>query len=244
MQSRVLIVDDDAEMREALEMVFSADGHGCEVAADAFAALTIVDRQAFDVVICDIVMDGMSGLDLLDRVKRSHPALPFIAITGVGGVSQAVDAIKRGAFEYLVKPCGADELRRIVASALAKREDASESARAPPLPATVGKMDLIGAGPAMRKLHTAIDFVARSSAPVLVSGETGAGKELVARAIHARSPRRDRPFITVNTSAIPEDLLEAELFGHVRGAFTGAVQPRRRDVLGPAGEALEGPSVR
>jgi two-component system response regulator HydG len=227
MQSRVLIVDDDAEMRQALEEVFSADGHGCEVAADALTALEFVERQTFDVVVCDVVMEGMSGLELLDRVKRTHPAVPFIVITGAGGVQQAVEAIKRGAFEYLVKPCGADELRRTVASALDKRRHPSESQRISLPPTSVGKPELIGSGLAMRNLQTAIDFVARSSAPVLVTGETGAGKELVARAIHARSDRHPQPFVAVNMSAIPEDLLEAEIFGHVRGAFTGAAQSRK-----------------
>ena len=227
MQSRVLIVDDDAEMRQALEEVFSADGHGCEVAADALTALEIVERQTFDVVVCDVVMEGMSGLELLDRVKRTHPAVPFIVITGAGGVQQAVEAIKRGAFEYLVKPCGADELRRTVASALDERRHPSESQRISLPPTSVGKAELIGSGPAMRNLQTAIDFVARSSAPVLITGETGSGKELVARAIHARSDRHPQPFVAVNMSAIPEDLLEAEIFGHVRGAFTGAAQSRK-----------------
>jgi two-component system response regulator HydG len=223
----MLIVDDDAEMRQALEEVFVADGHGCEVAADAMAALEIVERQTFDVVICDVVMEGMSGLELLDRVKRSHPAVPFIVITGKGGIQQAVEAIKRGAFEYLVKPCAADQLRRTVASALDGRRHPSENMRIAPPPSSAGKPELIGNGPAMRNLQTAIDFVARSSAPVLITGETGAGKELAARAIHARSDRRDHPFIAVNMSAIPQDLLEAEIFGHVRGAFTGAAQARK-----------------
>ncbi len=231
MQSRLLIVDDDAQMRHALEELFSAEGHGCELAADAMAALEIVERQTFDVVICDVVMNGMSGLELLDRVKVTHPAVPFIVITGAGGISQAVDAIKRGAFEYLVKPCGADELRRTVASALDVRRHPSENMRAAAAasapPASVGKPELIGAGPSMRTLQTAIDFVARSSAPVLITGETGAGKELAARAIHSRSSRRGEPFVAVNMSAIPQDLLEAEIFGHVRGAFTGAAQPRK-----------------
>ncbi len=224
----MLIVDDDALMREALGAMFSADdAHDCELAADAIAALGMVDRQTFDVVICDVVMDGMSGLELLDRIKRTHPALPFIVMTGAGGVRQAVDATKRGAFEYVVKPFDADELRKVVASALDGRLHPSEAARMSHPPATVGKAELVGAGPAMRTLHTAIDFVARSSAPVLVTGETGAGKELVARAIHARSARRDRPFVAVNMSAIPHDLLEAEIFGHIRGAFTGAAQARK-----------------
>ena len=224
MQPRVLIVDDDADMREALQLVF--DGQGCAAAADATAALSIVERQTFDAVVCDILMDGMSGLDLLDRVKQTHPALPFIAITGAGGVRQAVDAIKRGAFDYLLKPCDADELRRIVASAVDARRPPGKTPSTQPL-AAVAKPELVGTGPAMRKLLSTIDCVSRSSAPVLVTGETGAGKELVARAIHARSARRDHPFIPVNISAIPKELLEAEIFGYVRGAFTGATYPRK-----------------
>jgi two-component system response regulator HydG len=225
--SRVLIVDDDAEMREALQAVLSADGHVCDLAVDAASAMAAVDRKTFDVVISDVRMDGMNGLELLDRIKRTHPALPFVVITGAGDVPKAVDAVKRGAFDYVLKPCGADELRRIVARALDVRRHPSEDARRSCPPATVGKPELVGTGPAMRTLQTAIDFVARSSAPVLVTGETGAGKELVARAIHARGARHDRPFVAVNMSAIPKDLLEGELFGHVRGAFTGAAQARK-----------------
>jgi two-component system, NtrC family, response regulator HydG len=227
MQSRVLIVDDDAEMREALAHVFSGGGLGCELAGDAIAALEVVDRQIFDAVVCDVVMEGMTGLELLDRVKRTHPALPVILITGKGGVQQAVDAIKRGAFEYMVKPFRGNDLRRVVASAIDERHQPVANARLSQRPFTVGKPEIVGTAPAMRTLQTVIGLVARSSAPVLILGETGAGKELVARAIHDRSARCDRPFVAVNMSAIPEDLLEAELFGHVRGAFTGAAQPRK-----------------
>jgi two-component system response regulator HydG len=227
MQSRVLIVDDDAEMRESLGELFSAAGHGCNLAHDAIAALGLVDSQSFDVVICDVVMDGMGGLEFLDRVRRTHPALPVIVITAGGGVPQAVDAIKRGAFEYVVKPCGADDMCRVVASALQERRQPGDVARISRSSAAPGKAEIVGSGPAMRALQATIDQVARSSAPVLVNGETGVGKELVARAIHARSPRAQQPFIAVNMSAIPQELLEAELFGHVRGAFTGALQPRK-----------------
>jgi two-component system response regulator HydG len=229
-QPRLLIVDDDPEMRDALGSLFAAEGHLCELAADATSALDLVRRQTFDAVVSDILMEGMNGLELLDRIKETHPALPVIVVTGVAGVSQAVDAIKRGAFGYAVKPCNVDELRRTVASALDARLHPSESLRASTAPAaieTAATTALVGAGPAMRKLQTAIDFVARSSAPVLVTGETGVGKELVARAIHARSERRDRPFVAVNTSAIPQELLEGEIFGHVRGGFTGAIQARK-----------------
>jgi two-component system response regulator HydG len=227
MPSHLLIVDDDAEMRGLLGSLFSSDGHACELAADAAAALAIVERQPFDAVICDVLMEGMSGLELLDRVRRTHPALPFIVITGAGGVQQAVDAIKRGAFQYVVKPCDANRLRAIVTEALDGRRKPSASTRIAAPVSRVGDPELVGSGAAMCALRSTIDFVARSSASVLVVGETGVGKELVARAIHARSDRRDRPFVAVNTSAIPNELVEAELFGHVRGGFTGAVQARK-----------------
>ena len=190
MQARMLIVDDDLDMREALDTLFSGEGHACELAADATSALEIVERQTFDVVISDVRMAGMNGLELLDRVKRSHPALPFIIITAAGAIPQAVDAIKRGAFEYVAKPCDSDDLRpdrhRRARGAAAPERDRAGSLAAVRAP---GDLDLVGTGPAMRTLQTTIDFVAQSSAPVLITGETGVGKELVARAIHARSAR-------------------------------------------------------
>jgi two-component system response regulator HydG len=230
MSARVLIVDDDAEMRDSLGMYFTAQGHRCELAANADAALGVVGRLSLDAVICDVKMDGMSGLELLDRVRRTHPALPFVVITGRGEVRDAVDAIKRGAFQYLTKPCNLEMLRTIVADAIEERRrqaDAEGDRRSPYLAPAVPSPRLIGNGPAMRLLQASIELVAASSAPVVVTGETGVGKELVARAIHARGSRRDKPFVAINTSAIPQDLLESEIFGHVRGGFTGAVQSRK-----------------
>jgi two-component system response regulator HydG len=226
-QSRLLIVDDNAEMRDALGGLFTAEGHACHLASGAASALDLVNHQTFDAVVSDILMEGMDGLELLDRIKETHPALPVIVITAAGGVHQAVDAMKRGAYGYAVKPCDVDELRRTVASALDARLHPGEGLRLPRVASSGADMVLVGEGPAMRTLQTAIDFVARSSAPVLVTGETGVGKELVARAIHARSDRANRPFIAVNTSAIPQELLEGEIFGHARGGFTGAVQARK-----------------
>ncbi len=228
--SRVLIVDDDAEMRDALGMYFSSQGHECELAANAAVALGIVERQSLDAVICDVRMDGMNGFELLDRVKRTHPGLPFVFMTGMGRIHDAVDAIKRGAFQYLAKPCDLDELRAIVTGAIEerRRHASGEGERRISLPpAAAPSLELIGNGPAMRALQASIDLVAASSAPVVVTGETGVGKELVARAIHARGDRRGKPFVAVNTAAIPHELLESEIFGHVRGGFTGAVQARK-----------------
>jgi two-component system response regulator HydG len=227
MQARVLIVDDDRDMREALEVSVAADGYDCAVVENAADALAIVERQTFDVIICDVLMDGMSGLDLLDRLKQSHPAVPFIVITGVGGVRQAVDAVRRGAFDYVEKPFDAAMLRHVIAQALDGRRHPIESTRHAANTPSLAAIEIVGVGPSMRAVQTAIDFIARSSAPVLVTGETGSGKEIVARAIHSRSARRDRPFVAVNMSAIPRELMEGEIFGHVRGAFTGAAQARK-----------------
>jgi len=221
-------VDDDAQMRDALGMFFEGHGHDCELAADAAAALGVVERLNVDAVVCDVRMDGMSGFDLLDRVKRTHPALPVVVITAMGEIHDAVDAIKRGAFHYMTKPCDLEELQKTVAAAieLRRRQEGTESVR-PSHPAMTMSMELVGNGPAMRSLQSNIDSVAASSAPVVVTGETGVGKELVARAIHARGARRNKPFVAVNTSAIPQELLEGEVFGHVRGGFTGAIQSRK-----------------
>ena len=187
-------------------MCFAGQGHECELAADAAAALGLVERVSLDAVICDVRMNGMSGLDLLDRVKRTHPALPFVIITGVGGVPGAVDAMKRGAFQYVTKPCDLDELRVIVEGAIDERRRHADAGAERPssFPAGTASQELIGSGPAMRSLRASIHLVAASSAPVVVTGETGVGKELVARAIHAGGSRRSKPFVAVNTSAIPQ----------------------------------------
>jgi two-component system response regulator HydG len=196
---------------------------------DAPSALTLVSQQTFDAVISDVRMEGMDGLELLDSLKVSNPALPVVLLTANGAIDQAVDAIKRGAFGYAVKPVKAGELERVVAQALQARllRGVAPVVRPAARVDVTDETGLVGSGPAMRILQKAIDFVARSSAPVLVTGETGVGKELVARAIHARSARADRPFVAVNTSAIPHELLEGEIFGHARGGFTGAFQARK-----------------
>jgi two-component system response regulator HydG len=225
---RVLIADDDLEAREMLGMVFSGDGQACELVESGSAALECLSQRAFDVLICDVRMNGMSGLELLDRVKGRQPALPVIVITAMGAVHDAVDAVKRGAYQYVTKPLDVDQLRAMVTEAVNARTRSGEvESRGPLSRADAVDCQLVGLGPAMITLQKAITRVAMSSAPVLVTGETGVGKELVARAIHSSSDRRDQPFVAVNTSAVQEDLFESELFGHVRGAFTGAAQHRK-----------------
>ncbi len=238
---RVLIVDDDLETSDQLSALLDRDGYSCERANNGLDALQAVARQPFDIVVSDIRMEGMSGLDLLDRLTKIHPLLPVILCTGFSGIAGAVDATKRGAFQYLVKPYELPELEAIMTSALRERRVAALSAsgeiklslartRGRSLPAHNGMSAppvLLGADPAMRVLQEGIASVAASSAPVLILGESGTGKDLVARAIHAAGARRDHRFVAVNVSAIPEHLLESELFGHVRGAFTGASEARR-----------------
>jgi two-component system response regulator HydG len=227
MRSRVLVVDDDLDTREALGTVFSGEGQSCDVVGSAAAAIELLEQRTFDAVVCDVIMKGMSGLELLDRVRELRPLVPVILITGAAHVSDAVDAIKRGAYQYLAKPCDGEQLRATVVRAIRLRlADAPAVTRPSRSPGAVQDEELIGDGPAMRSLQTAIGRVAQSSAPVLITGETGVGKELVARSIHARGDRRSRPFVAVNTSAVQDALFESELFGHVRGAFTGAVQAR------------------
>jgi two-component system response regulator HydG len=167
----------------------------------------------------------MDGIELLTRLKQVQPDLPVILVTADGSISAAVEAVKRGAMQYLTKPCEVGELRRAVMEAAASRNNVERPLRPKLSPARTE--ELIGTSAVMGKLRADIELLGPASSPVLVLGETGTGKEVVARALHACSPRHGKPFVTVNTSAIPEALLESEMFGHVRGAFTGATQSHR-----------------
>jgi two-component system response regulator HydG len=227
MQDRfILVVDDDPEMARAIADALTAERCRCEIAANGEAALAACRQHEFDAVVSDIRMGGMDGVELMTRLRHVQSDLPVILVTAEGSISSAVEAVKRGAFDYVTKPCDAVELRRTVELAVTSR---ARSERMPPsrrlLP--LGTEELVGESQAMRDLRARIELVGAASSPVLVVGETGTGKELVARAIHASSPRRSRPFVTVNAAAIPETLLESEMFGHVRGAFTGATQAHR-----------------
>ncbi len=221
---QVLIVDDDEDAAQSVRAFLADDGYCCELVPSATLALAALDRTSFDLVISDIQMGGLSGIDLLDRMRASASRVPLIFITGFASLRQAVDATKRGAFDYMTKPCDAEVLRTTVARALDGRRSSAPSVRAA---ASLSVESLVGDGGAMRLLREKIELVAQVAAPVLVLGESGTGKELVARAIHESSARRSKPFVAVNVSAIPEQLLESEIFGHVRGAFTGAHAVRR-----------------
>src|SRR5579862_6876646 len=219
---RVWLVDDDASIRWVLERALRNGGMSARAFEAAEPVLDALRRESPDVLITDIRMPGASGLELLRRIRDARPELPVIVMTAHSDLGNAVSAYEGGAFEYLPKPFDIDlavALVRRAASAAA--QVGSEAGGAPPIP------ELLGRAPAMQQVFRAIGRLARSSVTVLITGESGTGKELVARALHEHSPRAARPFIALNTAAIPADLLESELFGHERGAFTGADAQRR-----------------
>ncbi len=220
----VWIIDDDRSIRWVLEKALSREGinHASfSSASDALAELEATPHPPA-VLLSDIRMPGESGLDLLQKVKTGHPHLPVIIMTAYSDLDSAVSAFQGGAFEYLPKPFDVDQAVALVRRALeqgAHQNGAAEDTAVAP--------EILGQAPSMQEVFRAIGRLAHSHATVLINGESGSGKELVARALHRHSPRRDAPFIAINTAAIPRDLLESELFGHERGAFTGAATQRR-----------------
>jgi len=224
-EARILVVDDEQSMREFLEIFFRREGFDVVTTGDVDSALLAVESDDFDVVISDVKMPGRSGLDLLQAVKEMSPETIVIMITAFATTETAIAAMKQGAYDYVSKPFKVDELRLVVEKALEKKLLTLENRRLrSELRTQLKNRSLVGTSSAMQKVYDLIGQVAGTKTNVLLSGDSGTGKELVARAIHDQSDRRDRPFVAVNCGAIPENLLESELFGHVRGAFTGAVQ--------------------
>jgi two-component system nitrogen regulation response regulator GlnG len=221
--NEIYVIDDDRSIRWVLEKALQAENLPVVSFASAEAALAAIDRSEPAVIVTDIRMPGMDGLELLERISGQHPQLPVIIMTAHSDLDSAVSAYKGGAFEYLPKPFDVDDAVALVSRAL--------QARAQQPAAVAGKDDaatpeIIGKAPAMQEVFRAIGRLSHSNATVLINGESGTGKELVALALHRHSARADKPFVALNMAAIPRDLLESELFGHERGAFTGA-QSRR-----------------
>jgi two-component system response regulator PilR (NtrC family) len=212
-------------MQEFLEILLRREGYDVTCAGDVDSALLALESDDFDVVISDLQMPDKTGLDLLHALRETSPETLALVMTAFASTETAIAAMKEGAYDYLTKPFQVDEIRLVLEKALEKKLLARENRRLrSELRSQVRQRALIGSGSAMQRVYELIGQVAETKANVLISGESGTGKELVARAIHAASDRRDRAFVALNCGAIPENLLESELFGHVKGAFTGAVQ--------------------
>ena len=223
-RARILVVDDERSMQEFLEIFLRGEGYEVTTAGDVAAARALIESDEFDVVITDIQMPGGSGLDLLHAARDASPDAMVIMITAYASTETAIAAMKDGAYDYLTKPFRVDEIRLVVEKALEKKSLSRENRRLrTELRSRSRSRRVIGNSAAMQRVFDLVSQVADSRANVLVTGESGTGKEMIARAIHEMSERRDGPFIVVNCAAIPENLLESELFGHVRGAFTGAL---------------------
>jgi two-component system nitrogen regulation response regulator GlnG len=218
----IWIVDDDASIRWVLEKALARESLATRSFSNAREAIAALEHETPQVLVSDIRMPGESGLDLLQIVKQHHPGLPVIIITAFSDLDSAVAAFQGGAFEYLAKPFDIDKAVELIRRALEEslREASVESG-------PTDTPEILGQAPAMQEVFRAIGRLSQSNVTVLITGESGTGKELVARALHKHSPRNQQPFIALNTAAIPKDLLESELFGHERGAFTGAQTTRR-----------------
>ncbi|MDQ8953325.1 nitrogen regulation protein NR(I) [Acinetobacter rudis] len=225
LQNKIWIIDDDRAMRWVLEKTFKEEGFDVSSFEEAQSALEQLHQSTPDVILTDIRMPGIDGLSFLTKVKNSHPDLPVIIMTAHSDLESAVSSYQTGAFEYLPKPFDIDEALALVNRAIMhiNKLQQQESAKATPIQTT----EIIGESPAMQEVFRAIGRLSQSHITVLINGESGTGKELVAHALHRHSPRSNKPFIALNMAAIPKDLIETELFGHEKGAFTGANTQRQ-----------------
>ena len=225
--ARILIVDDEPDMLENCSRILSRQGYACLTAENGRAALAILERERPDLLLTDLKMPEMDGMALLHHAHEMDPELPVIMITAFASIESAVAAVKEGAFDYLPKSFSVDQLRVAVERALRHRGLQIENRNLrQQLQQTLGLENVVGRSPAMTQVFELVKKAARSEANILVLGESGTGKELIARAIHANSPRASGPFVPVDCASLPEQLLESELFGHEKGAFTGAVRTK------------------
>lgn len=227
MNIKILVVDDELSMREFLSILLEREGYDVSVAGSAEEALRMMEAALFDLVLSDVSMPGLSGIELLARIKEKSPETSVLMLTAFSAAEQAVEAMKLGAYDYICKPFKNDEIKQLIKNALEKQGLKRENVL---LKKNVSERDsfcgIIGKSQSMRQLFDLIQKVAASQSSVLILGESGTGKELAARSIHTCSPRKSKPFVAVNCGAIPENLLESELFGHKKGSFTGAVSDR------------------
>ena len=225
---RILIIDDEAAIRESLDTLLTLEGFSVSMASDGPAGMELISKNEYDLLLLDLALPGESGIDLLPRIVETQPDLPVIMITAFGTVGNVVDAIRAGAENFVQKPWDNEKLLADIRTAIARHRAEEEVVQLKrTLKLRYNFENIVGKSDPMRRLFDLVAQVAPSRSTVLIQGESGTGKELIAKALHANSPRRDRPFVPVNTGAVPSDLLESTLFGHVKGAFTSAVTAKK-----------------
>ncbi|HWW23360.1 MAG TPA: sigma-54 dependent transcriptional regulator [Edaphobacter sp.] len=225
---RILIIDDEAAIRESLETLLTLEGFSVSMAIDGPTGMELISKNEYDLLLLDLALPRESGIDLLPRIVETQPNLPVIMITAFGTVGNVVDAIRAGAENFVQKPWDNEKLLADIRTAIAKHRAEEEVIQLKrTLKLRYNFENIVGKSDPMLRLFDLVAQVAPSRSTVLIQGESGTGKELIAKALHANSPRRDRPFVPVNTGAVPSDLLESTLFGHVKGAFTSAVTAKK-----------------
>src|SRR5271169_2647758 len=222
-EGRIMIVDDDLAFRVGTLALLDDNGYASAIATNGDEAMRKLGEQHVDLVLSDLVMPGMNGIELLQHIKNNYPGVPVIMVTGFASIGTAVEAMRLGARDYVTKPCDNDELLIKIRRALEEQQkDRELRSLRDEVRGVYAFGNIIGRNSGMKEVYTLVQQVAGTDVPALILGETGTGKELVAKAIHYNSSRRDKPFVVINCSALAETLLESELFGHERGAFTGA----------------------
>jgi len=225
---KILIIDDEKSIVDLLTVVFKKEGYSVKSSLSAPKAIELIDKEDFSLILSDIKLPQMSGMDILKYVKERKPEIPVIMITAFGTLKQAVEAFKMGAVDYVVKPFDMGELKLVVAQGLEKRKLQEENVLLKQeLKDKYSFANMIGKSKKMTAIYDLIEKIADSDSTVLISGESGTGKEVAARAIHYNSRRKEQPFVSVNCGALPENLLESELFGHMKGSFTGAIANKK-----------------
>lgn len=228
MKSRILVVDDEESIREFLEIMLRKEGYEVTCAEDGQKGLEIIKKKSFDLVISDLQMPNMTGIELLKHVHDNYPDLLFMMITAFGTTETAVEAMKLGAYDYITKPFKIDEVRINIANALRSRNlEVENRVLKKELSKEYSFQNLVGNSETMHRIYEMIKRVSQTPTNVLITGESGTGKEMVAKAIHFNGPLKDKPFVTINCGAIPESLMESEMFGHKKGSFTGAISDKQ-----------------
>jgi DNA-binding NtrC family response regulator len=226
-KAKILVVDDEESMCRFMEIMLKKEGYHVSTSQDASTALQLIKDEDYDLVIADLMMPEMSGLELLTQAKKADSNADFIVMTAFASVDSAIEALKNGAFDYVTKPFRVDEIKIAVRKSLEQKKMARENVQLKRQLQSKSDFDcFIGNSPQVVKMKKMAKKIAKSDSTVLIEGESGTGKELLARAIHYHGSRKDQPFVTINCAALPESLLESELFGHVRGSFTGAIKDK------------------